>query len=911
MSQRKEKRVPGIVGNRYRIVSKIGSGTYGTVYLGMDNKTGQKVAIKHMTEAAGSLEQLLKLREVRSLQKMSDNPCVVQLIDALYLPDSGSFLIMELMDCDLLAFLRHYAQSRTHVPEEVVARIMYRVFSALARLHQSGYFHRDMKPENILVNKDGVAKLCDFGLVRDMRSTSPLTSYIATRWYRSPEMLLEAQDYGPPVDMWAAGCIMLEVLQCRPIFEGKDNLETFQEVIEKVGGFDNKAVPISAATGGGGEWLQGEYLVRKNSKFSKIYEQARARFKKSNGSGLIGHIKRDLSSEAVNLIARLLTHDPSKRLTAAQALAHPFCARARAEDPQCAPSSHRPIPRFISSVMMQSVSPSGASKHSDTPPLIKNEAQTSSSLSPVARAANQKVLSNTAPTFCSNEYNNVTSTKPLPQISNFDNNNNNNLRKHLPPINPSAAGQRLPSLSASNPQIPPLNAERVEIRRRQLFDSSEMSSVLGNRLPPSHNVLSSNNNAVSNNRNDANTLSSIVFNQQQQQQSSNIKTRLAAGNINNSNNINSNNNTGVLAHGAHSNQLVQQQQQQQLASSSVSSVTSLATANNANKTPPSNHINTSPLSSSAAVTNHQQLHNSHHVLNLSPPPVNLPFGCQVAPHFLFIAASPSPHPANLASRKNNLLNNNDHNNNARTNISTGAVSTDSSSKTHCLSQQRNPQQQQQQQQVNPIAIGPEDFAKMPDFSSSFFFLPPFSEGGYQAPFAPCQVGLSEEELQKGVASANASTGGGGIGGWINLRCQVLQLGHIDACCHALKEGKKHVMSEEERRERDRKKEEERRKREEEKERKNKEKEKEKEELRLKKEEERKKKEEEMKRQKELKNAETAELKAAKLRLEEERQRDRDMREIENVPLARLFKMRRGRRSSVNGTNENIEHNEEA
>eukprot|EP00388_Colpodella_angusta_P006891 GDKJ01019943.1.p1 GENE.GDKJ01019943.1~~GDKJ01019943.1.p1 ORF type:complete len:527 (-),score=181.61 GDKJ01019943.1:127-1707(-) len=221
------------------------------------------------------------------------------------------------------------------------------------------------------------------------------------------------------------------------------------------------------------------------------------------------------------------------------------------------------------------------------------------------------------------------------------------------------------------------------------------------------------------------------------------------------------------------------------------------------------------------------------------------------------------------------------------------------------------QQQQQQQQVNPIAIGPEDFAKMPDFSSSFFFLPPFSEGGYQAPFAPCQVGLSEEELQKGVASANASTGGGGIGGWINLRCQVLQLGHIDACCHALKEGKKHVMSEEERRERDRKKEEERRKREEEKERKNKEKEKEKEELRLKKEEERKKKEEEMKRQKELKNAETAELKAAKLRLEEERQRDRDMREIENVPLARLFKMRRGRRSSVNGTNENIEHNEEA
>eukprot|EP00388_Colpodella_angusta_P021831 GDKJ01055598.1.p1 GENE.GDKJ01055598.1~~GDKJ01055598.1.p1 ORF type:complete len:765 (-),score=177.12 GDKJ01055598.1:320-2614(-) len=540
MSQRKEKRVPGIVGNRYRIVSKIGSGTYGTVYLGMDNKTGQKVAIKHMTEAAGSLEQLLKLREVRSLQKMSDNPCVVQLIDALYLPDSGSFLIMELMDCDLLAFLRHYAQSRTHVPEEVVARIMYRVFSALARLHQSGYFHRDMKPENILVNKDGVAKLCDFGLVRDMRSTSPLTSYIATRWYRSPEMLLEAQDYGPPVDMWAAGCIMLEVLQCRPIFEGKDNLETFQEVIEKVGGFDNKAVPISAATGGGGEWLQGEYLVRKNSKFSKIYEQARARFKKSNGSGLIGHIKRDLSSEAVNLIARLLTHDPSKRLTAAQALAHPFCARARAEDPQCAPSSHRPIPRFISSVMMQSVSPSGASKHSDTPPLIKNEAQTSSSLSPVARAANQKVLSNTAPTFCSNEYNNVTSTKPLPQISNFDNNNNNNLRKHLPPINPSAAGQRLPSLSASNPQIPPLNAERVEIRRRQLFDSSEMSSVLGNRLPPSHNVLSSNNNAVSNNRNDANTLSSIVFNQQQQQQSSNIKTRLAAGNINNSNNINSN-----------------------------------------------------------------------------------------------------------------------------------------------------------------------------------------------------------------------------------------------------------------------------------------------------------------------------------------------------------------------------------
>eukprot|EP00388_Colpodella_angusta_P014202 GDKJ01035525.1.p1 GENE.GDKJ01035525.1~~GDKJ01035525.1.p1 ORF type:complete len:668 (-),score=136.68 GDKJ01035525.1:759-2591(-) len=286
-----------------------------------------------MSKAASSLEQLCNLREVRSLRKMQDSSCIVQLLDAIFIHGIGSFLVFELMDCDLLAFLRSYQKRQMVIPEEIVSRIMYRTICALAKIHSAGYFHRDLKPENILINRrEGVAKLCDFGLVRDMRSTSPLTPYIATRWYRSPEMLLESGDYGPPVDMWAVGCIMIEILQCRPIFEGKDNSETFQQIVEKLGGFDRN----SAGSLGGGVWNRGIHQLNQHQKFIPLYEKAASRFCRTSMSGLTDHIQRRMSPEAVDMIARLLTFDPDRRLNAFDALNHPFFAKARALEPECA-----------------------------------------------------------------------------------------------------------------------------------------------------------------------------------------------------------------------------------------------------------------------------------------------------------------------------------------------------------------------------------------------------------------------------------------------------------------------------------------------------------------------------------------------------------------------------------------------
>ena len=92
-------------------------------------------------------------------------------------------------------------------------------------MHKHGYFHRDLKPENILINKENVIKLCDFGLAREIRSRPPFTDYVATRWYRAPEIILKSPNYNSPVDIFAVGCIMAELYMFKPIFSGSNEID--------------------------------------------------------------------------------------------------------------------------------------------------------------------------------------------------------------------------------------------------------------------------------------------------------------------------------------------------------------------------------------------------------------------------------------------------------------------------------------------------------------------------------------------------------------------------------------------------------------------------------------------------------------------------------------------------------------
>lgn len=170
----------------------------------------------------------------------------------------------------------------------LVSSIFRQIVEGLHHIHESGYFHRDMKPENLLVTTTGlydyrslardagpdtprepdvvvIVKLADFGLARETVSQPPYTEYVSTRWYRAPEVLLRSRDYSNPVDMWALGTIMAELVNLRPLFPGQAEPEQIARICEVLGdpiedyGVDERGRPI-----GGGKWSRAARLAKNN-----------------------------------------------------------------------------------------------------------------------------------------------------------------------------------------------------------------------------------------------------------------------------------------------------------------------------------------------------------------------------------------------------------------------------------------------------------------------------------------------------------------------------------------------------------------------------------------------------------------------------------------------------------------------
>ena len=138
--------------------------------------------------------------------------------------DELSF-VFEFVEQSLLQYLQSYKDKGQYIPEKEIKSIVYQTVNGLAYMHKHGFFHRDLKPENILINKEGVVKICDFGLAREIRSRPPYTDYVATRWYRAPEIILKQPNYNSPVDIFALGCIMAELYTFKPLFSGNSELD--------------------------------------------------------------------------------------------------------------------------------------------------------------------------------------------------------------------------------------------------------------------------------------------------------------------------------------------------------------------------------------------------------------------------------------------------------------------------------------------------------------------------------------------------------------------------------------------------------------------------------------------------------------------------------------------------------------
>uniref|UniRef100_A0A8C7KPK6 non-specific serine/threonine protein kinase n=1 Tax=Oncorhynchus kisutch TaxID=8019 RepID=A0A8C7KPK6_ONCKI len=282
--------------NRYTQLKQLGDGTYGSVLMGKSNESGELVAIKRMKRKFYSWEECMNLREVKSLKKLN-HANVVKLKEVIRENDHLYF-VFEYMKENLYQLMK---DRNKLFPESAIRNISFQILQGLSFIHKHGFFHRDMKPENLLCMGPELVKIADFGLAREIRSRPPYTDYVSTRWYRAPEVLLRSSIYSSPIDMWAVGCIMAELYTLRPLFPGNSEVDEIFKICQVLGTVKKS------------DWPEGYQLASAmNFRFPQCVPT---------------HLKTlipNASTEAITLMKDLLMWDPKKRPTAVQALRYPY-----------------------------------------------------------------------------------------------------------------------------------------------------------------------------------------------------------------------------------------------------------------------------------------------------------------------------------------------------------------------------------------------------------------------------------------------------------------------------------------------------------------------------------------------------------------------------------------------------------
>ncbi|XP_045132290.1 serine/threonine-protein kinase dyf-5-like isoform X1 [Portunus trituberculatus] len=289
--------------NRYVTLNELGTGTYGSVVLGQRIDTGEKVAIKRMKRKFYSWDEAMNLREVKSLKKLS-HANVVKLKEVIRENDTLYF-VFEYMKENLYQLMK---SREKHFSEPMIKNMVCQVLQGLAFMHRHGYFHRDMKPENLLCMGPDLVKIADFGLAREIRSRPPYTDYVSTRWYRAPEVLLRSTNYSSPIDIWAVGAIMAEIYTFRPLFPGSSEIDQIFKICSVIGTPDKR------------DWPEGYSLAQQmNFKFPQ--------FASTPLSTLISNASQD----AIHLMTEMLRWNPARRPTAQQCLRFPFFKDQKSE----------------------------------------------------------------------------------------------------------------------------------------------------------------------------------------------------------------------------------------------------------------------------------------------------------------------------------------------------------------------------------------------------------------------------------------------------------------------------------------------------------------------------------------------------------------------------------------------------
>jgi serine/threonine protein kinase len=297
------------IDRRYKPKKKLGAGAYGVVASAIDRETGDKVAIKKVESVFDNLTDAKRiLREVKLMRHFNhDNILSISdMIEPAYGEQLDDiYIVTEYMQSDLHRIV--YSDNR--LSDNHIAYIMFQIFRGLAEMHRANVIHRDLKPSNILINEDCSLKICDLGLSRGVDETSAeeaaLTEYVVTRWYRAPEVICAAMQYGFGIDIWAAGCILAELYNREPLFQGTnyvDQLNCIFDVIGTPGDSDIDSI--------------------RNPKAKKYVKKLRPREALDWSS-----VVPDAPEEAIDLLNSLLAFNPANRPTAEEALSHPFFAK--------------------------------------------------------------------------------------------------------------------------------------------------------------------------------------------------------------------------------------------------------------------------------------------------------------------------------------------------------------------------------------------------------------------------------------------------------------------------------------------------------------------------------------------------------------------------------------------------------
>ncbi|PSC74124.1 shaggy-related kinase epsilon [Micractinium conductrix] len=305
---------------RYITERVVGNGSFGVVFQAKCLETGETVAIKKVLQ-----DKRFKNRELQIIRMMA-HPNIVQLKHCFYTSTEKDEvylnLVLEYVPDTVYRINKHYTKNEQRMPIILVKLYTYQMLRALAHIHSIGVCHRDIKPQNLLVNINSHAlKLCDFGSAKALVRGEPNISYICSRYYRAPELIFGATDYTCAIDVWSVGCVMAELLLGSPLFPGESGVDQLVEIIKVLGTPTREEIHAMNPN-----YTEFKFPQIKAHPWAKVFSKR-------------------MPADAVDLVSKLLVYSPTQRSTALDAMRHAFFDELR--DPACRLPNGRPLPALF------------------------------------------------------------------------------------------------------------------------------------------------------------------------------------------------------------------------------------------------------------------------------------------------------------------------------------------------------------------------------------------------------------------------------------------------------------------------------------------------------------------------------------------------------------------------------------